>query len=214
MLLYQAPAAGCLPPALFALFWGGIFHFLILANLSLNPSLHSLLLSHPTAPIPCGSSPRCPEPLAHPQGSRCRRQRRKARQAAASRRQSRARAPSRMPRKAARLTASCSHRAPAGEKMEKGVQLWKGWSQGLAAGRGGHVGWPPPRCHCCLPARGALGQVPAPAAVLAVALLARGDAEEAGGPHVVQLVAFVAVQSAGEVVPQLRHRHWREVAWG
>lgn len=44
----------------------------------------------------------------------------------ASRRQSRARAPSKMPRKVARLTASRSHRVPAGEKMEKGRQLRMG----------------------------------------------------------------------------------------
>lgn len=63
--------------------------------------------------------------MAHPRW-RCRRQRRKARQAVVSRRQSRARAPTKMPRKAARLTASCSHWAPAGEKMEKGRQLQMG----------------------------------------------------------------------------------------
>lgn len=59
----------------------------------------------------------------------CRRQRCEARQAVVSRRQSRARAPTKMPRKAARLTASRSHWVPVGEKMEKGRQLQMGWEE-------------------------------------------------------------------------------------
>lgn len=58
-----------------------------------------------------------------------------------------------------------------------------------------------------LPARGSLGEVLALATVLAVAHLARGDADKADGPRVVELVAFVAVQRAGEIVPQLIHCH-------
>lgn len=59
-----------------------------------------------------------------------------------------------------------------------------------------------------LPARGPLRQVLALATVLAVAHLAGGDADEADGAHVVELVAFVAVQRAGEIFPQLIHCHW------
>lgn len=65
-----------------------------------------------------------------------------------------------------------------------------------------------------LPARGPLGQVLALATMLAVAHLARGDADEANGPHVVELVAFVAIQRAGEIVPQLIHCHWGGKARG
>jgi len=53
----------------------------------------------------------------------------------------------------------------------------------------------------------------APAAMLAVARLARGDAGEADGPHEVELVAFVAEQAAGEIDPQLRHCHWGGMGW-
>lgn len=65
-----------------------------------------------------------------------------------------------------------------------------------------------------LPARGSLGQVLTLATVLAVAHLARGDADKANGPHVVELVAFVAVQRAGEIVPQLIHCHCGGKAYG
>lgn len=65
-----------------------------------------------------------------------------------------------------------------------------------------------------LPAHGPLGQVLALAPVLAIAHLAGGDADEADGARVVEPVAFVAVQRAGEIVPQLIHCHWGGKAHG
>lgn len=77
-------------------------------------------------------------------------------------------------------------------------------------GKRGCAGWPRPPLVLTLPARGPFGQVLTLAAVLAVAHLARGDADEADSPHIVELVAFVAVQTTGEIPPQLSHCHW----WG
>lgn len=80
-------------------------------------------------------------------------------------------------------------------------------------GRCGHAWWPRLSPTLLLPACGPLGQVLALATMLAVAHLARGDADEADSPHVVELVAFVAVQTAGEIAPQLSHCHWGGTAW-
>lgn len=80
-------------------------------------------------------------------------------------------------------------------------------------GRHGHAWWSCPSPAPLLPARGSLRQVLALAPMLAVAHLARGDADEADGPCIVELVPFVAIQTAGEIVSQLSHRHWGGMAW-
>lgn len=74
-------------------------------------------------------------------------------------------------------------------------------------GRRGCAGWPHLPVVLMLPAHGPFRQVLTPAAVLAVACLARGDADEANSPHVVELVAFIAVQTTGEIASQLSHCH-------
>lgn len=75
-------------------------------------------------------------------------------------------------------------------------------------GRRSRAWWPCPSPAPLLPARGPLRQVLAPATMLTVAHLARGGADEANSPRVVQPVAFVAVQTAGEIAPQLSYCHW------
>lgn len=97
-----------------------------------------------------------------------------------------------------------------------------GEGQAAVDGEGGAVRlWEKQLCRVALsspalllPARRSLGQVLALATVLAVAHLTRGDADEANGAHVVELVAFVAVQRAGEILPQLIHCHWGDKAYG
>lgn len=122
-----------------------------------------------------------------------------------NRRQSSARAPTMMLMKAVRLTASCSQRAPPGEKMEKGTQLWRGWRFGCREGWLCRVALP--SLVSQLPACGTLRKVLAAAAMLAVALLAGGDADQSNSPHIIELVTLIARQRAGEVVLQLRHRY-------